>query len=280
MNSPPCSGLSPAGQEGPAGEHVGEADDVVLGVDGAHTQRMQLQDLAREVLVEAAGAIDAGDRVRAHRRRLVEVEEHRRMALGGLQHVGEAPEDVGADGLALVGTGHALDLVGRDAEMVRPEPHQPLGKADLGGERRIDARLRLVEIDLPPGVGNGLGRRLAAMSLAACSVPSAMEGAAAAAPPPPSARARRRSAGPAARRWRRRRCGRPARSTASPAAAISPCAGLSSSASSAPRGSDCDGRDRSWARPHAEAMQRKRRLGLRGMTHREYLDTDEVGARS
>ncbi len=32
--------------------------------------------------------------------------------------------------------------------MVRPEPDQPLGKADLGRQRRIEARLGLVEIDL------------------------------------------------------------------------------------------------------------------------------------
>ena len=32
--------------------------------------------------------------------------------------------------------------------MVRPEPDQPLGEADLGAERGIEARLGLVEEDL------------------------------------------------------------------------------------------------------------------------------------
>ena len=120
---------------------------------------MQLEDLAREVLVEPAGAIDSRDRVGAHRRRLIEIEEHARVALGGLQQVGEATHDVGADGLTLVCARHTLDLVGRNAEVVRPKPHQPLGKAALSGERRIDAHARLVEIDLAPGVGNSFGRR-------------------------------------------------------------------------------------------------------------------------
>ena len=39
----------------PAGEHIGEAGDVVLAVAGAHAERMQLEDLARQVFVEAAG---------------------------------------------------------------------------------------------------------------------------------------------------------------------------------------------------------------------------------
>ena len=66
------------------------------------------------------------------------------MAFDREQHVAEAAEHMRADRLALVAAGHRLNLVGRDAEMVRPEPHQPLGKADLGADRGVDARLRLV----------------------------------------------------------------------------------------------------------------------------------------
>ena len=75
------------------------------------------------------------------------------MALDRQQHVGEAAEHMRADRLALVGAGHAADLVRRDAEMVGPEPDQPLGEADLGAERGLDAGLGLVEIDLLPRIG-------------------------------------------------------------------------------------------------------------------------------
>jgi len=52
------------------------------------------------------------------------------MAFGGLQQLDEAPEHVGADRLALVAARHH-GVVGTDAEMVRPEPHQTFGEADL-----------------------------------------------------------------------------------------------------------------------------------------------------
>ena len=54
-------GIAGGGDDRPPREHVGETGDVVLGVAAAHAERMQLQDLAREVLVEPTGAIDAGD---------------------------------------------------------------------------------------------------------------------------------------------------------------------------------------------------------------------------
>jgi hypothetical protein len=45
----------------PPREHFGKTRDIALAVAGAHTQRVQLEDFACEILVEAAGAIDAGD---------------------------------------------------------------------------------------------------------------------------------------------------------------------------------------------------------------------------
>ena len=101
----------------PAGQDLGEIGDVVLRVGRAHAERVQFQDLARQILVEAAVAIDAGDRVGTDRLGVVEVQQHRRMAFGGEQHVGEAAEYMRADRLALIGAGHdGLFLV--DAEMV------------------------------------------------------------------------------------------------------------------------------------------------------------------
>src|SRR5258706_477359 len=57
------------------------------------------------------------------------------MALDRKQHVGEAAEHVRADRLALISAGHGRNLVGRDAEMIRPKPHQPLDETDVGGKR-------------------------------------------------------------------------------------------------------------------------------------------------
>ena len=144
-------------QQGPSGEHLGEAYDVILGVAAAHTQRVQLQNLACNVFVEATGAIDAGDRIRSNRIDVVEIEQHRRMALDGQQHIGEPADNMGPNGLALIGPGHALNLVGRDAEMVGPEPDQPLHKSDLGAESGFGAGPCLVKIDLSPRIRDGFG---------------------------------------------------------------------------------------------------------------------------
>ena len=50
--------------QGPARDHIGEPGDVLLGVDAAHAERMQLEDLAGEIFVEAALLPQAGERVR------------------------------------------------------------------------------------------------------------------------------------------------------------------------------------------------------------------------
>ena len=72
------------------------------------------------------------------------------MALRGQQHLGEAAGDMGTDGLAFIGPDHRPQrpLVGGNAEMVRPEPRQPFGKADVRGERGIEPCPRLAQEDL------------------------------------------------------------------------------------------------------------------------------------
>ena len=57
---------------------------------------MQLHDFAREIFVQAALAVHAGARIRAERLLVVEKEQHRRMLLDRLQHVGEAAEHIAA----------------------------------------------------------------------------------------------------------------------------------------------------------------------------------------
>ena len=62
------------------------------------------------------------------------------MGFDGDQHVGETPEHMGADRLALIGAGRRDVVIGRNAEVVRPEPYQPLDEADIGIDRRLVAR--------------------------------------------------------------------------------------------------------------------------------------------
>src|SRR5205807_5740194 len=89
----------------PSGDHLGEARDVVLCIPGAHAERMQLEDLAPEILVQPGLVDQAGDRLRSDRAEIVEVNEHRRMPLDRLQHVAKTAEHMRADRLALVAAG-------------------------------------------------------------------------------------------------------------------------------------------------------------------------------
>ena len=63
------------------------------------------------------------------------------MLFHGQQHVGEAAEHVRPDRLALVGAGDAAHrtLVGRDAEVIGPEHHEPLEEGGIGGRRVTEA---------------------------------------------------------------------------------------------------------------------------------------------
>ena len=66
------------------------------------------------------------------------------MALHGLQEINEAAEHVRPDGFAFVGADRAGVLVGRDAKMVRPEPHQAFDETDVGADGCVVARGRFV----------------------------------------------------------------------------------------------------------------------------------------
>src|SRR5438128_2241449 len=65
---------------GPPGEHIGEVRDVVLRITGADAERVQLQNFASEVFVQALVAVDAGDRIRAPGFQVIEINQHGRMA--------------------------------------------------------------------------------------------------------------------------------------------------------------------------------------------------------
>ena len=134
----------------PSRENAGESGDVGLAVAAADADRVQLQDFAAQVLVEAAVRALAGSRVRADGARVVEEVQHRRMTLGGQQHVGEPPEHVRADRLALEragGDSAEAALRRADAEMVGPEGDEPLGESGAGFDRTMDPRQRLAAED-------------------------------------------------------------------------------------------------------------------------------------
>ena len=136
--------------DAPAGDDLGEARDVVLRIAGAHTDGMQLENLARQIFVDALAAALAGDRVRSHRLHIVEVEQHRRMRLDREQHVGEGAGNMRPDRFAFESAAQRAHrtFIGRHAEMVRPEPDQPLGETGLRSERGVEARFGLFQINL------------------------------------------------------------------------------------------------------------------------------------
>ncbi len=127
----------------PARQHFREFRDVGLRVAAVDAERVQLQDLAREILVQAelAAAVAAherrGRRARAHRGLVVEIQDHRGMPLGREQQIVEIARHVRPDRFLLVQArerGERL-LVGRHREVVAPEVHEPLDERPIRFDR-------------------------------------------------------------------------------------------------------------------------------------------------
>ena len=88
----PLPGLPSLGGHGAPGEDVGAVADVVLGVAGRHPDGVQLEQLAPVVLVDRVlGRLLGG-----------EVAQHRWVATGRDEHVGEVAERVGPDHVTVV----------------------------------------------------------------------------------------------------------------------------------------------------------------------------------
>src|SRR5436305_7229716 len=94
----------PAGK-GPARDDARKRGDVLLRIAPADAERMQLHDLAREILIQPALAVLARARIRSERLLVIEEEQHRRMLLDSFEHVGKTPEHVRPDRLAFERTG-------------------------------------------------------------------------------------------------------------------------------------------------------------------------------
>src|SRR5262249_29034625 len=130
-------------EEGPAGEHIRKTRYIGLRISAADAERVQFENLAGEVLVQTLVTIDAGDRIRAHRFRVIEVKQHGRMAFDRGQHVSEGAEDARPYRLALIGTGHRNDLVGRNTEGIGPKQKTTLDEDDLRCDGDADASFAL-----------------------------------------------------------------------------------------------------------------------------------------
>ncbi len=131
---------------GVAREQLGGVLDHRLGVAGAATDRVQLEQLATLVLV---GLV-------LHRLPVVEVEPHRRVQRAGDQEVLEPAERVLADRLVVVEAVRPGPVVAdRDVQVGRPEVGHRLQHGALGVDPTQDAPVAEVVAVLPRRLGLG-----------------------------------------------------------------------------------------------------------------------------
>ncbi len=100
-----------------------ERDDVILRISAVYSERVQLHQLARVVLVDS---FEAAGRARSAGRGVlpvVKIKQHRRMPGGGAEQFPEPAHRMRSDGLLLEGSGPdaAQTLAGKDVEVVEPE---------------------------------------------------------------------------------------------------------------------------------------------------------------
>ena len=142
----------------PARDDLGKARDVLLSVAARDSERVQLENLARKILIDAEaplartprGALRQ-NRIRANGSLIVQIQEHRRMARRGEQQIREAAEDPRPDCLALEAAGEPQyrRLIDRNREVIGPKIGEVLQERPIGRERRADARGAFVNINWP-----------------------------------------------------------------------------------------------------------------------------------
>src|SRR6185503_4951946 len=165
------------GTDRPAGERTRECGDVLLRVTAVYAERVQLENLAREVLVDAEFAIAVRStpvatlrelRVRSNGSLVVQVQNHRGMRLDGGQHVREPTRNVRPDRLVLQRAREREDLrlVGGNREVVGPEVDQALAKRFFGVHGDAIPRGDLIEV-----VRNELRPQAAGQTLRGGAVP-------------------------------------------------------------------------------------------------------------
>ncbi len=117
------------------GQQFSQFPDVVLVIAGVNAQRMQLQRLAGEVLVQpeiALGPLLGKRRIRSAAGNLVQIDQHHRMGIGSKEHIFEPAIHMGTDRLVHESHGQAVvDFVDRaNGEVVAPELHESFAKPD------------------------------------------------------------------------------------------------------------------------------------------------------
>ena len=152
-------GTRPVRGHGPAGEQARRFRHVGLGIAALYAERMQLQQLARQVLVQPAFAAAAHARLRPDGLRVVQVEQHRRVEHRSAQQIDEAAEGMRTDRLVLVRPDQGRHrATGRShAEMVGPELGPALGHRCLGGDHVLPAALQAVDVCLAQAALRRLG---------------------------------------------------------------------------------------------------------------------------
>ncbi len=146
------SALSAA--DGPTGQDLRKAGHIGLRVTRVHTKCVQLEDLAREILVQSERApalcsTARQGRVRTDGLLIVQIQQHGRVRFDRQQQVAKSAHHVRTDRFALETAGNAQHrkLVDRDGEMIAPEMHQPLGKRPVAEQRGVQARAGVVDIN-------------------------------------------------------------------------------------------------------------------------------------
>src|ERR1700730_9298809 len=137
----------------PPGQDPGQCDDVLLRVPAIGAERVQLHDLAREILVQSFLPAARAGASRGGAECVVKIDQHRRMLCRGEQQVPEAAERKRTDRLLLViADPHIIQpLAGEDVEMVEPEVDHDFVQLPWAKQSSEDARLAgIPQDDLHP----------------------------------------------------------------------------------------------------------------------------------
>src|SRR5439155_13394331 len=102
-----------------------KARDILLRIAATDAEGVELENLARQVLVEPAASAFSHARVRTDRLIEVQVTDHRLMVLDDDQHVFKSAHHMGADGLDLESASENAALGSADGEVIGPEIDQP-----------------------------------------------------------------------------------------------------------------------------------------------------------
>ena len=146
--------------DGPAGQQHGGLRDVLLGIAGLYTQGVQLQQFAREILIQAFFSPRPSPGGWPHGLRVVQVQQHGRVQGGRAQQFFEIAKGVRTDRLVLMRPHQCQHgaLGGRHAEVVGPELHPALGHRRRGFNGVLPAPGQPLEIGLPQVLARGRHR--------------------------------------------------------------------------------------------------------------------------